>query len=150
MVSAVLEAMRWWHLPAVGEVERQVFPDEPWGPALFWSEIGQVDTRHYLVASSLQDGRVVGYAGLLDHPDEAFVQTMAVTPAAQGQGLGARLLAALLDESARRGHRVTALEVRADNAPAQRLYTRHGFVRDGVRRGYYKGGIDAWQMTRRT
>ena len=77
------------------------------------------------------------------------MQTMAVAASAQGQGLGARLLEALLAEAERRGHRTTALEVRADNVPAQRLYARYGFVQDGVRRGYYKGGIDAWTMTRR-
>ena len=150
VVSAVvvLAPMRWWHLPGVDAVERQLFPDEPWGPALFWSELGQVDTRHYLVALAGPD--LVGYAGLCDHPDEAFVQTMAVAPAAQGRGLGARLLEALLAEAERRGHRTTSLEVRADNAPAQRLYERYGFVQDGVRRGYYRGGVDAWQMTRRT
>ncbi len=95
--------------------------------------------------------RLVGYAGLCDYPDEAWVQTMAVAPAAQGQGLGARLLGALLAEAARRGQRAVSLEVRADNAPAQRLYARAGFVRTGVRRGYYRpSGTDALVLTRRS
>ena len=155
-----LAPMRWWHVDAVVPLEQQLFPDEPWSARLFWSELGQVDTRHYLVALSPEDGDgggdgpdVVGYAGLCDYPDEAFVQTMAVAPAAQGRGLGALLLDALLQEAARRGHRTTSLEVRADNEPAQRLYARRGFVRDGVRRGYYTGAAgertDAWTMTRR-
>ncbi len=77
------------------------------------------------------------------------MQTMAVAPSHQGQGLGALLLSALLDEAARRGQRVVSLEVRADNAAAQRLYERHGFARVGVRKGYYRG-VDGWVMTRRT
>ncbi len=148
----VLARFRWWHVDAVQALEQQVFPDEPWSARLFWSELGQVDTRHYLVA--LRDGGVVGYAGLCDYPDEAFVQTMAVAPSVQGQGVGAALLDALLQEAAARGHRTTSLEVRADNVPAQRLYAGRGFVQDGVRRGYYKGSApgertDAWTMTRR-
>ncbi len=93
---------------------------------------------------------VVGYAGLCDYPDEAFVQTLAVAPEAQGRGLGSCLLIALLDEAARRGQRAVSLEVRADNEAAQRLYSRHGFTRTGVRRGYYPGGVDALVLTRRS
>ena len=129
-------------------VERALFAPEPWTERLFWSELGQLDTRHYLVA--LAGDEVVGYAGLCDYPDEAFVQTIAVAPAAQGTGLGSRLLVALLDEAARRRQRTVSLEVRADNAAAQRLYDRHGFVRSGVRRGYYAGGVDALVLTRRS
>ena len=146
---ARLERMRWWHVAALMPVERALFAPEPWTERLFWSELGQLDTRHYLVALDDQDD-VVGYAGLCDYPDEAFVQTIAVAPAAQGTGLGSRLLVALLDEAARRRQRTVSLEVRADNTPAQRLYDRHGFVRSGVRRGYYAGGVDALVLTRRS
>ena len=142
-----LERMRWWHVAQVLPIEREVFVPDCWSERLFWSELGQLDTRHYVVA--VEGEEVVGYAGLCDYPDEAFVQTIAVAPAAQGTGLGARLLTELLDEAARRGQRTVSLEVRADNAPAQRLYERHGFTRTGVRRGYYPGGVDGLVLTRR-
>jgi ribosomal-protein-alanine N-acetyltransferase len=143
-----VERFRWWHLDQVLPLERELFAPEPWTAHHFWSELGQVASRHYLVA--VDDGAVVGYAGLCDYPDEAFVQTMAVAPDRQGRGLGAVLLAALLAEAARRGHRRVLLEVRADNLPAQRLYARFGFSRSAVRRGYYPGGVDAWVLERRT
>ncbi|MDP9497982.1 MAG: ribosomal protein S18-alanine N-acetyltransferase [Actinomycetota bacterium] len=142
-------------------VERALFPDEPWTERTFWSELGQLGSRHYLVALEADDRaddaaadrlcgeRLVGYAGLCDFPDEAWVQTLAVAPEAQGRGLGDRLLTALLDEAARRRAPAVSLEVRADNRAAQRLYERHGFVRTGVRRGYYRRGVDAWVLTRR-
>ena len=130
-------------------VERQLFAPEPWSERLFWSELGQVETRHYLVALQGEDV-VVGYAGLCDYPDEAFVQTLAVAPHAQGRGLGRRLLEALLAEAQRRGQHAVSLEVRADNERAQRLYARHGFQRSAVRRGYYPGGVDALVLTRRS
>jgi [ribosomal protein S18]-alanine N-acetyltransferase len=142
-----LERFRWWHVEQVLPIEQELFRPEPWSARLFWSELGQLDTRHYVVAVD-GDG-VVGYAGLCDYPDEAFVQTMAVAPAAQGQGVGALLLTELLAEAERRRQRVVSLEVRADNAVAQRLYARHGFVQSGVRRGYYPGGVDALVLTRR-
>ena len=148
MSEVALERMRWWHIEGLLPIETELFGDEPWTARTFWSELGQVDTRFYLVAR--HEGALVGYAGLCDYPDEAWVQTMAVAPGSQGQGLGARLLSALLAEADRRGQRVVSLEVRADNAPAQALYTRFGFTRIGVRRGYYQpSGADAWVLTRR-
>jgi ribosomal-protein-alanine N-acetyltransferase len=142
-----LARMRWWHVAELLPVERELFAPEPWSEALFWSELGQLDTRHYLVA--LDGDAVVGWAGLCDYPDEALVQTLAVAPAVQGRGVGAQLLVALLEEAERRGQRTVSLEVRSDNAPAQRLYDRHGFTRTAVRRGYYAGGVDALVLTRR-
>jgi ribosomal-protein-alanine N-acetyltransferase len=99
----------------------------------------------------LEREEVVGYAGLCDYPDEAWVQTMAVAPTHQRQGLGDRLLRDLLAEAERRRQRVVSLEVAADNLSAQRLYERHGFTRTGVRRGYYQpSGTDAYVLSRRT
>jgi ribosomal-protein-alanine N-acetyltransferase len=118
--------MRWWHVEPLLPLEQALFPEAHWTARTFWSELGQLDTRHYVVALDGDD--VVGYAGLCDYPDEAWVQTMAVAPEQQGRGLGSRLLAALLEEAARRRQRVVSLEVRAGNATAQRLYERHGFA----------------------
>lgn len=144
-----LTRMRWWHVELLLPLEAELFGDEPWTARTFWSELGQVDTRAYLVALDGPDP--VGYAGLCDYPDEAWVQTMAVAPSHRGRGLGGQLLLALLAEADRRGQRVVSLEVRADNGPAQRLYARHGFSRTGVRRGYYQpSGADAWVLTRRS
>lgn len=149
LASAVeLARMRWWHIEQCLPIEAQLFGVDHWTARTFWSELAQVATRHYLVAS--QAGEVIGYAGLCDYPDEAWVQTMAVAPSAQGRGLGGQLLLALLAEAARRGQRVVSLEVRADNHAAQALYARHGFVQTGVRRGYYQpSGVDALVWERR-
>jgi ribosomal-protein-alanine N-acetyltransferase len=142
-----LERMRWWHIDAVLPIEERVFVDDRWTARTYWSELGQIGTRHYLVA--LDGDEVVGYGGLCDYPDEAFVQTIAVSPATQGRGVGGLLLQALLDEAARRRQRTVSLEVRADNEPAKRLYARFGFRQTAVRRGYYSpSGADALVLTR--
>ena len=142
-----LERMRWWHIDELLPLERRLFGEEPWTARMFWSELAQLDTRHFLVA--LKDGQVVAYGGLCAYPDEAFVQTLAVAPEVQGEGLGGLLLQALLDEAGRRRKSTVSLEVRADNEPAQRLYRRFGFRPAGVRRGYYQpSGTDAVVMRR--
>ncbi|TQS46677.1 ribosomal protein S18-alanine N-acetyltransferase [Cryptosporangium phraense] len=143
--------MRWWHIEEIAPLERDLFGDEEWSAGMFWSELAQADTRWYRVA--LENDEVIGYAGLCVYgPEDAWVQNIAVRRDRQGAGLGRKMLDELLEEAVRRGARQVLLEVRADNAPAQRLYARRGFEAIGLRRGYYQpSNTDAvvmrWEMT---
>jgi ribosomal-protein-alanine N-acetyltransferase len=138
--------MRLADLPAVLELEEQLFAPDTWTAAMYRDELARTDTRHYLVAE--EGDRVVGYAGLIAYDDEAHVSTIGVAADRQGEGIGARLLDALLDEADRRTP-VVLLEVRADNELAQGLYRRRGFTEVGRRRGYYQpSGADAVVMKR--
>jgi ribosomal-protein-alanine N-acetyltransferase len=64
----------------------------------------------------------------------------------RGQGLGKKILQALLDFCRGCGAHKVFLEVRAGNVVAQRLYARCGFVEAGLRRRYYADGEDAVLM----
>lgn len=139
--------LRWWHIPEVLRLEQELFAPECWSEELFWSELAQEETRQYLAV--FEGDRLAGYAGLAAYRDEAYVQTLGVARACQRRGLGDLLLGALEAEAARRGAAQLGLEVRADNAAAQRLYARHGFEVAGRRRGYYQpSGVDALVMLR--
>jgi [ribosomal protein S18]-alanine N-acetyltransferase len=142
VTGAQLRPMHWWDVERVHLLETELFPD-PWSVETFWSELAHVpESRHYLVAE--RDGAIVGYAGLVVSSHQADVQTLGTAPAEQGQGVGRRLLDALLVEARRRDATEVLLEVRAENTAAQALYARAGFERIGVRRGYYRpGGTDA-------
>jgi [ribosomal protein S18]-alanine N-acetyltransferase len=142
----ICRPMRWRDLSAAQALESLLFPDDAWTPEQFWSELAEVPaSRYYLVAES--DGEVVGYAGLATAGGDADVQTVGVAPGWQRRGAGRALVAALLDEAARRGCERAFLEVRADNAAAIALYARFGFERVGVRRGYYqRAGVDGVLM----
>ncbi|MBN1093934.1 ribosomal protein S18-alanine N-acetyltransferase [Blastococcus sp. TML/M2B] len=138
--------MRLADLPAVMELEEELFAPDTWTAAMYREELALTDTRSYLVAEDA--GAVVGYAGLIAYDDEAHVATIGVTGARQGEGIGAQLLDALLAEADRRSP-VVLLEVRADNEHAQELYRRRGFAEIGRRRGYYQpSGTDAVVMKR--
>jgi [ribosomal protein S18]-alanine N-acetyltransferase len=141
-----LRPMRVTDLPAVLALEEDLFAPDTWTAAMYRDELSRTDTRTYLVA---EDGeRVVGYAGLIAYDDEAHVSTIAVAADRQGEGIGSRLLDALLEEADRRSP-VVILEVRADNEVAQGLYRRRGFTVIGRRRGYYQpSGADAVVMRR--
>lgn len=139
--------MRWWHIEQLLPIEAQLFGAEQWSAAMFWSELAQ--GHFYLVAV---DGAetVVGYGGLAAFPpDEAWVQNIGVAQTSQRQGIGRRLLEALLTQAQRAGCPAVLLEVAVDNAPAQKLYARYGFEPVGVRRGYYQpSNTDALVMRR--
>jgi ribosomal-protein-alanine N-acetyltransferase len=151
-VTVDLVPMRWWHIGKLLPLEAALFPEEEWTETMFWSELAQ-ESRLYLVAERTdEDGNVdvVGYAGLCSYVGEAYIQTIAVVPEAQGTGIGSRLLTALLEGAVGRGEDVVTLEVRADNARAQAVYERFGFLPIGRRQHYYQpSGVDAivMQMT---
>jgi ribosomal-protein-alanine N-acetyltransferase len=153
--TITLRPMRWWDVDGVMDIERDLFGDESWSIAMFWSELSEDDTRYYLVAEEAASGGqpaadgsgIIAYAGLCAYPEESFVQTIAVRRDRQGCGLGARLLSALIDEARRRDEPMVGLEVRADNPGARHLYERTGFVQVGIRRAYYQpSGTDAVLM----
>lgn len=81
--------------------------------------------------------------------DQAHINNLAVRPELRGRGLGLTLLEAIVDEAQRLGAGSLTLEVRESNVPAQRLYARAGFHREGVRRSYYTQPVeDALILTR--
>jgi ribosomal protein S18 acetylase RimI-like enzyme len=74
---------------------------------------------------------------------EAELLRIAVDPAHRGQGLGRTLLEACQRELEVQGLNQLFLEVRVSNAAAIRLYGVCGWVRCGLRSGYYPDGEDA-------
>jgi ribosomal-protein-alanine N-acetyltransferase len=147
--AASLRPMTAADLSDVLDLERELFPEDPWSPELFTEEIVQPSTvRMYLVASD-DTRRLAGYAGIMFVPGgtQADVLTIAVHPDRWTHGIGSLLLGALIDEASRRGCTEVFLEVRKDNPRAQGLYRRRGFEEIGVRRGYYQpSGVDAIVM----
>jgi hypothetical protein len=80
--------------------------------------------------------------------DEAHITTFATRRAWRRQGIGERLLLAMLDLAAARGAHEATLEVRPSNLPARRLYEKYGFKVVGTRTRYYSdNNEDALIMT---
>jgi ribosomal-protein-alanine N-acetyltransferase len=129
-------------------LEHDLFGEEAWSRPMLEGELTeQPRSRYYLVA--VDGGLITGYAGLLVAGTQADVLTIGVAADRWGQGTGSALLEALLAEAARRGCTEVFLEVRTDNARAQRLYRRYGFAEIGIRKGYYQpSGADALVMRR--
>jgi ribosomal-protein-alanine N-acetyltransferase len=86
------------------------------------------------------DGQDVGFALCRVAADEAELLTIAVRPAWRRQGVGRRLLEAIIDGARGAGARTLFLEVGVDNPSARGLYGARGFLAVGRRRGYYQRG----------
>lgn len=89
-------------------------------------------------------GQPVGYAFATSHQGGHLVHLVriAVLPAFQGSGVGARLLADVIDFCASRQVDTLTLNTQADNYAAQRLYERFGFRRTDDRQSVLGRRID--------
>ncbi len=147
-MTVMIDSLRPSDAARCAELEAQLFDgDDPWPTRVFLAELA-ADHNHYVAARA--DDKLVGYGGISRlgrrRPYEYEVHTIGVDPAYHGQGIGRRLLTALLDHA---GDGAVFLEVRTDNEAALSLYERAGFVRIGVRRNYYRvSGADAFTMRR--
>ncbi len=93
------------------------------------------DPRHHLAVAISEDGLVVGMASGVHyvHPDkqpQMFINEVGVSPAHEGQGLGKRLVAALLERASALGCTEAWTATEPENARAQALYARAGGVKD--------------------
>lgn len=139
-----LEMLDGADIPALVVLENVLFQgDSPWNHEMFAAEM---EAGNYYVVHRRAEGTIDGYAGLAIIGTEAEVHTIGVLPAAQGAGLGRKLLRQLISAA---GKRRMLLEVRTDNVAAIGLYASEGFTTLGVRRRYYQpSGADAYTMAR--
>jgi ribosomal-protein-alanine N-acetyltransferase len=132
-------------LDAVHAIEQEAF-STPWPPHAYRQELENNRLAHYVVAR--WGDEIVGFAGMWLLVDEAHVTTFATRRTWRRQGIGERLLLALLDLARARGAHEATLEVRPSNSAARRLYEKCGFRNAGVRRRYYSdNNEDALIMT---
>jgi ribosomal-protein-alanine N-acetyltransferase len=144
-VRIVVDRMKVEDLPGVHEIERASF-STPWPAHAYRHELENNRLAHYIVARCGDE--IAGFAGMWLLVDEAHVTTFATRPEWRRQGIGERLLLALLDLAAARGAHEATLEVRPSNMPARRLYEKYGFKVVGTRTRYYSdNNEDALIMT---
>jgi len=122
------------HVSQVAELERQCFHD-PWSERSIASELSN-PLALWLVA--VEGDTVVGYVGSQTVPPETDMMNVAVNLERRREGIAERLIDALVTELKAIGSTSLALEVRASNVPAIRLYEKLGFLEVGRRKNYYR------------
>jgi GNAT superfamily N-acetyltransferase len=98
--------------------------------------------------AALEDGQIVGFAIMIAQPGYLLLDNVAVLPAAQGRGIGARLLALAEDQA--RGLGLRQIRLYTNEAMTENLayYPRHGYAethraeQDGFNRVFFRKPID--------
>ncbi len=134
----MIRLMRTSDLPAAAHLE-QLYFSVPWTERQLK---GSLESPEYLFVVAEEQGRVIGYGGLLKVLDEGDITNIVVEEAYRGRGIGRQLVKALLSEGKRCGLNAFTLEVRAGNAAAIHLYESLGFVREGIRRRFYQRPVE--------
>lgn len=121
-------------LEGIYEVEKDAFPI-PWPISSFEEELKNI-LATYLVAKI--DNKIVGYIGMWFVMDECHITNVAVHSEYRKKGIASTLINEMLKLC--KEHRTTyiMLEVRINNIPAQKLYSKFGFSDDVIRKNYYK------------
>lgn len=141
----LLAAMREADLAEVMAIEEAIY-SHPWTLGNFAdSLVAGYECRTWRLGADL-----IGYFVLMVAAGEAHLLNLSIAPAWQRKGHGSLLLREAAGIARSRGASGIFLEVRPSNAGAQALYTRFGFRRVAVRRGYYpahSGREDALVLT---
>ncbi len=175
-LPVAVEPMRLEDIGRVLEIERQSFT-APWSARAYEYELRYNELAHYYVARARgiaarpnsaragwsprewldsvlhpepppPDSLIVGYIGFWLMAGEAHISTIAVDPAYRGRSIGELLLVSAMDQAADLHATEATLEVRVSNTVAQELYLKYGYVKVGVRKGYYSdNNEDAIIMT---
>ena len=140
-----LAAMRDADLAEVMAIESVIY-SHPWTRGNFADSL----RAGYACRTLRLGAELVGYFVLMAAAGEAHLLNLSIAPGRQRSGHGAALLREAAALARGEGAQHLFLEVRPSNTAAQSLYTRFGFRKVAVRRGYYparSGREDALVLT---
>lgn len=134
MDKSVIRRMKASDLAQVCEIEKENF-SMPWSEKSFLESMEREDTV-FLVAE--EDTEIAGYVGCYCIAGTGEITNVAVKERFRRRGIASRLLDALCEEAETLDTQELFLEVRESNEAAIALYSRQGFVREGIRRNFYE------------
>ena len=132
-----LAPMREQDLDEVMAIESAIYT-HPWTRGNFADSLrAGYECRVLRFGGNPPGGEVIGYFVLMVAAGEAHLLNLSIAAAHQRNGHGSGLLGEAMGLARSQGARSLFLEVRPSNSAAQALYTRFGFRKIAVRRGYY-------------
>jgi len=131
------------HLNQIQHILQDQF-DEFWNASVLDKEL-ENPLSDYIVA--IENGEVVGYAGLWQPIDEGHVTNIVTKKDKRGNHIGSKMLEEIINLAKNKNLKCVTLEVNEHNETAIRLYKKYNFVEVGKRNKYYNNTDDAIIMT---
>ena len=122
----------------VKELEIKCF-SEPWS---FTAISNSLNDAHSYGFAIFKDRSLTAYGLMQVVCDEGDVLRIAVDPAFQNKGMGLSIMQAMACKASILGLKRLTLELRSSNKAAAALYTKAGFIIDGLRKNYYKNPVE--------
>lgn len=117
----------------IAELEQEIFTDA-------WTQTGIEETfaqAHSVIVVAEEESKIQGYCILYVVLDEAEIARIGVTERVRHSGVGSLILQFGEKICKEKGTERLLLDVREGNLPARKLYEKHGFLVDGVRKNFY-------------
>ncbi len=138
MSEVIIRQMQAEDLAQVCEIERENF-SLPWSEKSFLESMERNDT---IFLTALICGEVAGYLGCYCIAGTGEITNVAVKEEYRRKGIAGRLLQRLYEEGASLDTMEFFLEVRESNEAAIGLYSRQGFVSEGIRKNFYEKPVE--------
>ncbi len=119
---------------AVAQIEKEAF-SMPWSEQGFADALKQENTI-FLVAE--YEGHIAGYCGLYYAADEGEITNVAVKESLRRRKIADGIISEIIKAARQKKIAAIYLEVRESNLPARKLYEKHGFVPQGIRKNFYR------------
>jgi ribosomal-protein-alanine N-acetyltransferase len=141
-MSLKLQSLSQDNIPGILEIETNSFP-EPWSKDGFRDLLANPSFNQM---GLFRGDQLVGYIFFYCVMDELHIMNIAVHPNERKKGFGEQLLEYVHDFGRKHEIKFAYLEVRETNDPAQKLYEKMGYRKQGRRIGYYANQEDALLM----
>lgn len=144
-MNIIIEKMTKEHLNQIKDILEEQF-DEFWNANVLDKEL-ENPLSTYIVA--LDDGQVVGYAGLWQPLDEGHITNIVTRQDRRENKIATNMLEKLIQIAKEKELKCVTLEVNVHNKIAIKLYQKYQFEEVGRRLKYYNNTDDALIMTKK-
>lgn len=131
-------------VPQVAAIESALFT-MPWSEQAFREEL---QNPQAVIVVAEKSGEIAGFADMREICGECYINNVGVSQKHRRMGIGRALMKAL-EENASSDAQFITLEVRQSNEAAIAMYKKLGYIKVGVRKGFYEAPTeDADLMTK--